>query len=137
MRREPCASRRAAPAEAVGRSLRGLRRALPRGEVACAIWILLRRRHAPMPRAGAGDRVAAVSALPAPAEFEDCRELAAGSSRASKEALAQLAALSADRTGELADSFMLAQPQLCAAILLDGGVMHGRVPTEPAARRTL
>jgi len=117
-------------------SLLRLLRALSPQEVACAISILLRLRHAPVPAAGAGDRVAAVSALTDPAKFEDCRELAAGNSRASNEALAQLAALSADRTGELADSFMLAQPQLCAAILLDRGFMHGRVPTGPAPRRT-
>ncbi len=117
-------------------SILRLLRALSPQEVACAISILLRLRHAPVPAAGAGDRVAAVSALTDPAKFEDCRELAAGNSRASNEALAQLAALSADRTGELADSFMLAQPQLCAAILLDRGFMHGRVPTGPAPRRT-
>ena len=77
-----------------------------------------------------------MAALTDPGKFEDGRELAAGGSTASKEALAQLAASSADRIGELADSFMLAQPQLCAAILLDRGFMHGQVPSEPAARRT-
>jgi hypothetical protein len=114
-----------------------LLRALSPQQVACAISILLRLRHAPvlLARAGTGDRAAAVAALTDPGEFEDCRELAAGSSTASKEALAQLAASSADRIGELADSFMLTQPQLCAAILLDRGFMSGHVPAEPAARR--
>jgi len=117
-------------------SILRLLRALSPQEVACAISIMLRLRHAPVPPAGTdGDRVAAAEALTDPGKFEDCRELAAGSSRASKEALAQLAALSADRTAELADSFMLAQPQLCAAILLDKGFMLGHVPSEPAARR--
>jgi glutamate 5-kinase len=115
-----------------------LLRALSPQQVACAISILLRLRHTPVSPAGAGpgDRAAAMAALTDPGKFEDCRELAAGSSTASKEALAQLAASSADRIAELADSFMLAQPQLCAAILLDSGFMHGHVPSEPAARRT-
>lgn len=117
-------------------SMLRLLRALSPQEVGCAISILLRLRHAPAPPAGGiGDR-AAVPALTDPGKFEDCRELAAGNSRASNEALAQLAASSADRIGELADSFMLAQPQLCAAILLDRGFMLGHVPTEPAAQRT-
>jgi glutamate 5-kinase len=112
-----------------------LLRALSPQEVACAISVLLRLRHAPAPPPGTGDRPAAVSALTDPATFEDCRQLAAGSSTASKEALAQLTAASADRIGELADSFMLAQPQLCAAILLDREFMLGHVPSAPAARR--
>jgi hypothetical protein len=77
-----------------------------------------------------------VAALTDPDMFEDCKELAAGGSTASREALAQLAASSADRIGELADSLMLTQPQLCAEILLDRGFMLGHVPAEPAARRT-
>jgi glutamate 5-kinase len=118
-------------------SILRLLRALSPQEVACAISILLRLRHAPGPlaRTGAGDRAAAAAALADPGKFEDCRELAAGSSTASREALAQLAGSSADRIGELADSFMLTQPQLCAVILLDRGFMLGHVPGEPAARR--
>jgi len=119
-------------------SILRLLRALSPQQVACAISILLRLRHAPVPLAGPGtdDRAAAVAELTDESKFEDCRELAAGNSTASKEALAQLAASSAERIGELADSFMLAQPQLCAAILLDRGFMLGHVPSEPAARRT-
>ncbi len=118
-------------------SILRLLRALSPQEVACAISILMRLRHAPVPPAsgGAGDRGATRSALTDPGQFGDGRQLAAGSSTAGKEALAQLAASSADRIGELADSFMLAQPQLCAAILLDRGFMLGHVPSEPAARR--
>jgi glutamate 5-kinase len=119
-------------------SILRLLRALSPQEVACAISVLLRLWRAPAPLAGAGmgDRAAAAAALTDPDLFEDCKELAAGNSTASKEALAQLAASSADRIGELADSFMLTQPQLCAAILLDRGFMLGHVPGEPAARRT-
>jgi hypothetical protein len=115
-----------------------LLRALSPQEVACAISVLLRLWRAPAPqaRAGPGDRAAAVAALTDPDMFEDCKELAAGGSTASREALAQLAASSADRIGELADSLMLTQPQLCAEILLDRGFMLGHVPAEPAARRT-
>lgn len=119
-------------------SILRLLRALSPQEVACAISILLRLRHAQVPLAGTGtrERAAAMAALTDPDKFEDCRELTARGSTATNEALAQLAASSADRIGELADSFMLAQPQLCAAILLDRGFMLGQVPGEPAARRT-
>lgn len=119
-------------------SILRLLRALSPQEVACAISILLRLRHAPVPLAGPGtrERAAAMAALTDPDKFEDCRGLTARGSTATKEALAQLAASSADRIGELADSFMLAQPQLCAAILLDRGFMLGQVPSEPTARRT-
>ena len=118
-------------------SILRLLRALSPQEVACAISVLLRLRHAPGPLAGSSrERAAAVAALTDPDKFEDGRELTARGSTASKEALAQLAASSADRIGELAESFMLAQPQLCAAILLDRGFMLGQVPSEPAARRT-
>ena len=119
-------------------SILRLLRALSPQEVTCAISILLRLRHAPVPLAGPGtrERAAAMAALTDPDKFEDCRGLTARGSTATKEALAQLAASSADRIGELADSFMLAQPQLCAAILLDRGFMLGQVPSEPTARRT-
>jgi glutamate 5-kinase len=119
-------------------SILRLLRALSPQQVACAISILLRLRHAPVPLAGPGtaDRAAAVAEVTDESRFEDCRELAAANSTASKEALVQLAASSAERIGELADSFMLAQPQLCAAILLDRGFMLGHLPSEPPARRT-
>jgi hypothetical protein len=138
-----------------------LLRALSPLQVACVLSILLRLRyagHAPgaggdgaggdgaggdgagadRPGAdGAGeDRAAAGAGLADPAMYPDCRELAGGESRASREAFAQLAAFSPDRVAELADSLQLAQPQLCAALLLDGGFLRGEVPAA-ATRRVL
>jgi glutamate 5-kinase len=129
-----------------------LLRALSPAEVACVISILLRLRYAtPAPGGGGAAGLAATESAPAgesaassvPASlldidaYKDCQELAAGASRASQEAFAQLAALSPERVTELADSLLLAQPQLCTAFLLDRGFLHGQVPADPAARRVV
>lgn len=108
-------------------SMLRLLRALSPHQVACAISILLRLRYA-----GAAD-----GALIDPDVYKDCRELADGTSRASQEAFAQLAAFSPDRVSDLADSLLLAQPGLCTAFLLDRGFLHGQVPMGPAARRVV
>jgi glutamate 5-kinase len=108
-----------------------LLRALSPQQVACVISVLLRLRHArAAPDAASGSLVDR-------AAYQDCRELADGDSRASQEAFAQLAAFSADRVADLADSLMLAQPALCTAFLLDGGFLQGRVPADAAARRVV
>jgi glutamate 5-kinase len=127
-----------------------LLRALSPQQVACVISILLRLRHAGHPQAGqpqagqpqAGQPPGGNAAVPAdqgslvdPASYQDCKELSSSESRASQEAFAQLAGLSADRVAELADSLMLAQPQLCATFLIHGGFSRGQVPAETAARR--
>jgi glutamate 5-kinase len=106
-----------------------LLRALSPLQVACVISVLLRLRY--------GSRPEAASPLSPvdPAHYEDCQQLAAGGSRASTEALGQLAALSQDRVAELADGLLLAQPGLCAAFLIHGGFLNGQVPAEAAARR--
>jgi glutamate 5-kinase len=109
-----------------------LLRALSPQEVACVISILLRLRYADQADSG----VASASLLDADS-YKDCRELAAGTSRASQEAFAQLSVLSAERISELADSLLLAQPQLCTAFLLDRGFLHGHAPTDPGARRVV
>jgi glutamate 5-kinase len=106
-----------------------LLRALSPAEVACAVSVLLRLRHAD-PGGGRGRRTA-------PDDFADCRELAKSSSRAASQALEQLTAASADQVADLADALMLAQPQLSAAMLLDGGFQAGQVPPGPAARRAV
>jgi glutamate 5-kinase len=108
-------------------SMLRLLRALSPHQVACAISILLRLRYA-----GAAD-----GALIDPDVYKDCRELADGTSRASQEAFAQLAAFSPDRVSDLADSLLLAQPGLCTAFLLDRGFLHGQVSMGPAARRVV
>ena len=115
-------------------SILRLLRALSPPEVACAISVLLRLRHASQPPAG---RLDAVGSVVDPDVYKDCRELADGASRASREAFAQLAAFSPERAIELADSLMLAQPQLSTAFLLDRGFLHGQVPVGPAARRVV
>jgi glutamate 5-kinase len=109
-----------------------LLRALSPQEVACVISVLLRLRYADQAEAG----VAPASLLDTDS-YKDCRELAAGTSRASQEAFAQLTALSSERITELADSLLLAQPQLCTAFLLDRGFLHGQAPTDPGARRAV
>jgi glutamate 5-kinase len=120
-------------------SLLRLLRALSPQEVACVIGILLRLRYAGT--AGAGvtepDDAPTAASLLDPDVYNDCRELADGTSRASKEAFAQLAGFSSDRVAELADSLLLAQPQLSTTFLLNKGFLHGQVPADPAARRVV
>jgi glutamate 5-kinase len=113
-----------------------LLRALAPQEVACVLSILFRLRHAdpaPDPRVAAGEPAWMLD----PDVYKDCQELASGTSRASQEALAQLAALSADRVTELADSLLLAQPHLATTFLLDKGFLQGQVPAHDAARRVV
>jgi glutamate 5-kinase len=119
-----------------------LLRALSPQEVACVISILLRLRY-DGPRydgtvaASEPDRAGSQMSLLDPDVYKDCRELASGTSRASQEAYAQLASSSPDRIAELADSLLLAQPQLCTTFLLDKGFLHGQVPADAAARRVV
>jgi glutamate 5-kinase len=117
-------------------SLLRLLRALSTQEVACVISILLRLRYASTADDSGGE-AAATGSLVDPDVYKDCRELASGTSRASQEAFAQLAAFSADRVAELADSLMLAQPHLTTTFLLNRGFLHGQVPTDAAARRVV
>jgi glutamate 5-kinase len=109
-------------------SILRLLRALSPQQVACAISILLRLRYGGAP---------APQSLLDPGVYCDSRELADGTSRASQEAFAQLAAFSPERVTELADSLLLAQPGLCTTFLLSRGFLNGQVPTEPAARRVV
>jgi glutamate 5-kinase len=110
-------------------SMLRLLRALSPHQVACAISILLRLRYAGTAVTG--------EPLINPDVYKDCRELSDGTSRASQEAFAQLAAFSQDRVGDLADSLLLAQPGLCTAFLLDRGFLDGQVPVGDAARRAV
>jgi glutamate 5-kinase len=121
-----------------------LLRALAPQEVACVLSILFRLRHsdlAPDARVMAGGLTAPPprmhTALLDPDVYKDCQELASGTSRASQEALTQLAALSAERVTELADSLLLAQPHLATTFLLDKGFLQGHVPAHDAARRVV
>lgn len=130
-------------------SILRLLRALSPQEVACVLSILLRLRYASSatdsrvadnstPDNSTPDKGARpVDSLMDLEVYQDCRELADGTSRASQEAFAQLTASSADRIAELADALLLAQPQLCTTFLLDRGFLHGQVPTDAAARRVV
>jgi glutamate 5-kinase len=112
-----------------------LLRALAPQEVACVLSILFRLRYADS--APDGPAAGEHAWLLDPDVYKDCQELASGTSRASQEALAQLAALSADRVTELADSLLLAQPHLATTFLLDKGFVQGQVPADAAARRVV
>jgi hypothetical protein len=129
-----------------------LLRALSPQEVACVISILLRLRYGSAAASEPDrqpdrepdrepdrqpDRAISQISLLDPDVYKDCRELASGTSRASQEAYAQLASSSPDRIAELADSLLLAQPQLCTTFLLDKGFLHGQVPAFAAARRVV
>jgi glutamate 5-kinase len=118
-------------------SILRLLRALSPQEVACVISILLRLRYGGSVPTAEPDDAGGPRSLLDPDVYKDCRELASGTSRASQEAYAQLAASSADRIAELADSLLLAQPQLCTTFLLDKGFLHGQVPADAAARRVV
>jgi glutamate 5-kinase len=114
-----------------------LLRALSPQEVACVISILLRLRYGSSVTSAEPDDAGSPRSLLDPDVYKDCRELAGGTSRASQEAYAQLAAASPDRVAELADSLLLAQPQLCTTFLLDKGFLHGQVPADASARRVV
>jgi hypothetical protein len=114
-----------------------LLRALSPQEVACVISILLRLRYGSSVTTAEPDEAGGPKSLLDPDVYKDCRELAGGTSRASQEAHAQLAAASPDRIAELADSLLLAQPQLCTTFLLDKGFLHGQVPADATSRRVV
>jgi hypothetical protein len=118
-------------------SLLRLLRALSPQEVACVIAILLRLRYASTAAAHEPEAATRGGSLVDPDIYKDCRELAGGASRAGQEAYAQLAGASTERVTELADSLLLAQPQLCTTFLLNRGFLHGQVPTDGAARRVV
>jgi glutamate 5-kinase len=113
-----------------------LLRALSPVEVTSALSILFRLRHSMTARGGKPAGRAMIRPLAMdPDHFQDCRELVNSSSTAARQALAQLAEFSPGGIVELTDSLMLAQPQLCAAVLLDGSFRSGQLPADPAARR--
>jgi glutamate 5-kinase len=103
-----------------------LLRALSPQEVACVISIMLRLKYA-----------GAAAGLLDPDVYCDSRELAGGTSRASREAYAQLVSFSAERIAELADSLLLAQPAVSTTFLLNRGFLDGQVPADPAAHRVV
>jgi hypothetical protein len=122
---------------ALSTSILLLLRALSPDDVASVMSMLFRVRHSLA--AGAHDSPKPAvpgSRLACPDEFDDTRQLA-GSTAAARHALAQLRTFSLDTVFELTDSLMLAQPRLCAAILLDGSFRLGRLDPDSAARRAV
>ncbi len=120
---------------ALSSSILLLLRALSSDDVASVVSMLFRMRHS----LAAGDDPERAVPRPQPGcpdEFEDGRQLASGT-RAARQALAQVRAFSLDTVIELTDSLMLAQPRLCAAILLDGSFRRGRLDPDSAARRAV
>lgn len=121
---------------ALSSSILLLLRALSSDDVASVISMLFRMRHSLTATGRAApDGGMTRSRMMCPDEFEDSRQLASGRTRAARQALAQLRTFSLDTVIELTDSLMLAQPRLCAAILLDGSFRHGRLAPDSAARR--
>ncbi|HBW20439.1 MAG TPA: hypothetical protein DEH11_16230 [Actinobacteria bacterium] len=116
-------------------SILRLLRALSPAEVTNALSILFRLRHSLAAQGDGSADAMTRSQITDPDVFQDCRELLKNNSRAARLAMAQLARFSPDRLFALTDSLMAAQPQLCAAILLDGGFRSGQFPVEPAAIR--
>lgn len=117
-------------------SILRLLRALSPAEVTNALSILFRLRHSlAAPGGDTSPGTMTRSQITDPDIFGDCRELLKNNSKAARLAMAQLARFSPDRVFGLTDSLMAAQPQLCAAILLDGGFRTGQFPAEPAALR--
>lgn len=116
-------------------SMLRLLRALSPAEVTNALSILFRLRHS-LAAGGdfSADNLTRVQAID-PDAFQDCRDLLKNNSKAARLAMAQLTRFSPERIFGLTDSLMAAQPQLCAALLLDGGFRSGQFPAEPAALR--
>jgi len=113
-----------------------LLRALSPEDVANVISVLFRIRHSLAEHgASASERAAVRAEILCPEKFEDCGELAGGTSTAAARAWAQLQTFAAETVIELTDALMLAQPRVCAAVLLDGGFRAGRVWAETGARR--
>ena len=114
-----------------------LLRALSPQEVACVISIMLRLKYAGPATGSEPSAAKSPASLLDPDVYKDSRELADGTSRASREAYAQLAGSSPERIGELAEALLLAQPAVATTFLLSKGFLHGQVPTDPAARRVV
>ncbi len=121
---------------ALAAALLRLLRALSPDDVANVISVLFRIRHSLGEEApGARQRAAVRAEILCPEKYADCAELAAGGSTAAARAWQQVQTFSAETVIELTDSLLLAQPKVCAAVLLDGGFRAGRTWAETGARR--
>ncbi|MDR2987806.1 MAG: hypothetical protein LBV34_23505 [Nocardiopsaceae bacterium] len=115
-----------------------LLRALTTDEVGDVLSILFRLRHAPaMAVAEPADAALADrrADLLDPRRFPDVADLLRRSSRASRQAHAELTAASDERVRALTDALLQAQPRACSAILADGSFLSGKTGRDVPARR--
>jgi glutamate 5-kinase len=108
-----------------------LLRALSPDEVADLMSILFRLRYAPAMRGA--DPVMMLE----PGQFEDVKDLMQGGSQASRQALGEISAASAERVSVLTDALLAAQPRACSAILAEGSFLSGAVTVASSARRAV
>jgi glutamate 5-kinase len=108
-----------------------LLRALSPDEVADVMSILFRLRYAPAVRgADPADMLDA-------SQFDDVKDLAASGSQASRQALGEISAASAERVSLLTDALLAAQPRACSAVLAEGSFLSGAVTVGSSARRAV
>ena len=112
-----------------------LLRALTTDEVGDVLSILFRLRHAPViggfgPEARSGEE-----GTLDPQRFADVADLMHRGSQASRQAHAELAAVSNERVRALTDALLQAQPRACSAILADGSFLAGKISHDSPARR--
>src|SRR6266568_735808 len=137
---------------AVPAAILRLLRALTTDEVADALSILFRLRHAPALRGAeegaeeraeeraeepAGGRASSAARLLDPGQFEDVADLARRGSLASRQAHAELTAATPGRVRTLTDALLRAHPRACAAILAEGSFLAGKVSPGSPARRAV
>src|SRR6266568_8960632 len=122
---------------AVPAAILRLLRALTTDEVADALSILFRLRHAPALRGAESvqERASSAVGLLDAGQYEDVADLARRGSQASRQAHAELTAATPERVRILTDALLQAQPRACAAILAEGSFLAGKVgPGSPARR---
>ena len=97
---------------------------------------LFRIRHSLGGGAGESRTGAALRAgITSPQAYADCQELARDGAAAANRAYQQLRTFAAGTVIALTDSLLLAQPRVCAAVLLDGGFRDGGSLAQPGTRR--
>ncbi|HKR69830.1 MAG TPA: hypothetical protein VJT16_13400, partial [Streptosporangiaceae bacterium] len=115
-----------------------LLRALTTDEVGDVLSILFRLRHAPaMAGTDSGEPASPDRQrdLLDPGGFPDVADLMRRNSQASRQAHAELLAVSEERVRALTDALLQAQPRACSAILADGSFLGGKVGHDTPSRR--
>jgi glutamate 5-kinase len=115
-----------------------LLRALTTDEVGDVLSILFRLRHAPaMAGTDSGEPASPDRQrdLLDPGRFPDVADLMRRNSQASRQAHAELLAVSEERVRALTDALLQAQPRACSAILADGSFLGGKAGHDTPSRR--